>query len=246
VRSLKIVGKSDVGKIRPTNEDKFATGELPGGAIFTIVCDGMGGANGGNIASDTAVKIISNHIVSGYRQDMNGNSIKRMLQSAAFAANVTIFDMAKSVESLKGMGTTLVVALINGDTAYIAHAGDSRAYLITDGFKMSQITRDHSVVQHMLEIGELTTEEALHHPRRNVITRALGVGETVEVEYNEIDFSADDLILICTDGLTNYVDNEGILDILSGYEFSEYANELIEGANQNGGGDNITVVVMKK
>ena len=243
---MKIVGKSDVGKIRPTNEDSFATGELPGGAIFAIVCDGMGGANGVDTASDTAVKIISSHIASGYRQEMNGNSVKRMLQSAAFAANVTIFDMAKSVESLKVMGTTLVVALIIEDTAYIAHAGDSRAYLISSDKKISQITRDHSVVQHMLEIGELTSEEALHHPRRNVITRALGVGETVEVEYNEIDFSEGDLILICTDGLTNYLDNEGILDILRGYEFSEYANELIESANQNGGGDNITVVVMSK
>ncbi|OJU12611.1 MAG: hypothetical protein BGN88_15350 [Clostridiales bacterium 43-6] len=242
---MQIIGRTDTGKIRSVNEDCFATGELPGGAVFAIICDGMGGANGGSVASNTAVKIITDQLANSYRLGMNSVSVQRMLQTAAFAANITIYDMAKSIKTLEGMGTTLVIVLVIEDIAYIAHAGDSRVYLIQDKTP-EQLTRDHSVVQHMMEMGELTKEEAMNHPRRNVITRALGVNETVEVEYTEIELSTDDIVLLCTDGLTNYVSETDMLEVFTHNKFEDLCDKLIENANENGGGDNITVVILLK
>ena len=240
---MKIVSKSDVGRVRRSNQDSYAAGELPGGVSWAVVCDGMGGANGGNIASATAVKMISETISSSYREGMGANSIRTMLQSAVYAANVSIFDMAKSVESLAGMGTTVVAAVLSGDCAHIVHAGDSRAYRIR-GEEITQITKDHSIVQNMVESGQLTADEARYHPRKNVITRALGVEETLEVEYDEIELAGEDVLLICTDGLTNYLDTEDILKIIREHSFYDYPETMIAQANSNGGGDNITVVVI--
>ena len=242
---MRMVSKTDIGRQRRTNQDSYAVGELPGGVAWAVVCDGMGGANGGNIASSTAVKTISEQISSSYRQGMGANSIRNMLQSAVCAANLNIFDMAKSVEALSGMGTTVVVTLICDGVAHIVHAGDSRAYLLS-GKKMKQITRDHSIVQTMLEAGQLTEEEARVHPRKNVITRALGVDEEVEIDYDEVELRRDDAILICTDGLTNYVENSAILKIINQTSFYECPEQLIQKANDNGGGDNITVVVISQ
>lgn len=242
---MKIVSKSDVGRVRRSNQDSYAAGELPGGVSWAVVCDGMGGANGGNIASATAVKMISETISSSYREGMGANSIRTMLQSAVYAANVSIFDMAKSVESLAGMGTTVVAAVLSGGFAHIVHAGDSRAYRIR-GEEITQITKDHSIVQTMVESGQLTADEARYHPRKNVITRALGVEETLEVEYNEIELDGEDVLLICTDGLTNYLDTEDILKIIREHSFYDYPETMIAEANSNGGGDNITVVVITR
>jgi protein phosphatase len=210
---------------------------------WAVVCDGMGGMNGGDIASNTAVKIISERISSVFREGMGANSIRAMLQSSIFAANAQIFDMSKSVETLAGMGTTVVAAVISNGMAHIAHAGDSRAYLVSKD-KLTQITRDHSIVQTMLESGQLTDDEARFHPRKNVITRALGVDSELEIDYNERAFFDDDAILICTDGLTGYVEGGEILKIINEKRFYEYPDELIRAANENGGGDNITVVVL--
>ena len=240
---MKIVSKSDVGRVRRSNQDSYAAGELPGGVGWAVVCDGMGGANGGNIASATAVKMISENISSSYREGMGANSIRTMLQSAVYAANVSIFDMAKSVDSLSGMGTTVVAAVLSDGYAHIVHAGDSRAYRIR-GEEITQITKDHSIVQNMVENGQLTADEARYHPRKNVITRALGVEETLEVEYNEIELDGEDVLLICTDGLTNYLDTEDILQIIREHSFYDYPECMIAEANSNGGGDNITVVVI--
>lgn len=240
---MKIVSKTDVGKVRQSNQDSYAAGELLGDVAWAVVCDGMGGANGGNIASATAVKLISESITSSFREGMSSNSIRTMLQSAVYAANVSIFDMAKSVESLSGMGTTVVAAVISGKVAHIAHAGDSRAYHIS-GDTITQITRDHSIVQSMVESGQLTLDEAKYHPRKNVITRALGVDEIIEIDYNETMMGADDSILICTDGLTNYLEADDIIQVVKNYNFYEYPEILTKLANDNGGGDNITVVVL--
>ena len=242
---MRMVSKTDIGRQRRTNQDSYAVGELPGSVAWAVVCDGMGGANGGNIASSTAVKTISERISSSYRQGMGANSIRNMLQSVINAANLSIFDMAKSVESLNGMGTTVVVALIADSVAHIAHAGDSRAYLLS-GKKMTQITTDHSIVQTMLECGQLTEAEARVHPRKNVITRALGVDERLEIDYNEVVLKKDDAILLCTDGLTNYMEPNEIVQTVNRYSFYECPDKLIEKANENGGGDNITVVVISQ
>lgn len=240
---MRIVSKTDTGRVRRSNQDSYLTGEISGSVAWAVVCDGMGGANGGNVASAMAVKTISEHINSAYRDGMSSNSIRYLLMSAVSAANADVFDAAQNNDTLFGMGTTVVAVIIVNGIAHIAHAGDSRAYLINEN-GMEQITRDHSVVQSMIENGEITEKEAKHHPNRNVITRALGVNERIDADYNEINLTDGDAILICTDGLTNYVENDRILKIIKNHNFYEYPEKLIETANNNGGGDNITVVMM--
>lgn len=240
---MKIAAKTDIGKVRKSNQDSYAAGEFPDGVSWAVVCDGMGGNAGGNIASSSAVKSISDQISSVYRENMTPVSIKNMLVTAVTNANYSIYDMSLANEKLRGMGTTVVAVIVSEHTVYIAHAGDSRAYIIKkDG--MSQITKDHSVVQAMVEKGQLTQEEAQKHPRKNLITRALGVDEEIRVDFNEETMSDDDVLLICTDGLTNFVSKDEILNIAKNGIYYEYADKLVELANQNGGGDNITVVVI--
>ena len=242
---MKIVAKTDTGKIRKVNQDSYAAGELPNSVAWAVVCDGMGGAAGGGIASAAAVKLISEHITSTFRYGMNGNSIKNLLLSAINAANVSVYDMSCSNESLSGMGTTVVVAVVCDGEAHIAHAGDSRAYLISDD-GIRQLTKDHSIVQEMLENGELTPDEAKEHPRKNIITRALGVDETIEIDYCEEELKDNDVILLCTDGLTNYAETKDIYDNTKDGRYYEFADRLVNLANDNGGGDNITVVAIAK
>lgn len=240
---MKIASKTDIGMVRSSNQDSYAAGELSDGTAWAVVCDGMGGANGGNIASANAVKIISEYISSSYHEGMNSNSIKTLLQSSICGANVRLFDMSRTIESLKGMGTTVVAVIISNGIAHIAHAGDSRAYILRDN-KLVQITKDHSMVQSMLDKGQITVEEAQNHPNKNLITRALGVSDDILTEYNEVEFYENDCMLICTDGLTNFVSSDVIEDIASKHNFYEFPQLLIDAANGNGGGDNITIVLL--
>ncbi|MGN1080655.1 MAG: Stp1/IreP family PP2C-type Ser/Thr phosphatase [Acutalibacteraceae bacterium] len=242
---MRIVSKSDIGRMRRTNQDAYAAGELTGNIAWAVVCDGMGGANGGNIASQTAVKVISEKITNNLVGGMNSSAIKSLLNTAIYTANLNVFDMAKSVETLSGMGTTVVAAIICDDVLHIAHAGDSRAYIIS-GDTIKQITKDHSIVQHMVELGQITSEEAKVHPKKNVITRALGVEETIQVDYTEIPFNDGDIIMLCTDGLSNFIDSKQVMEILNSSNFYEFSDRLVDTANKNGGGDNITVVVIAK
>ena len=241
---MKFACKTDIGQVRRTNQDCYAVGELPAGVGWGVVCDGMGGASGGNIASATAVKTVSEKIASNWRAGMGANSIRNMLQSIASAANINVFDMAQSVESLSGMGTTIVLTLVAEGVAHVVHAGDSRAYHITAD-AITQITRDHSLVQDLVEQGRLTEEEAREHPRRNLITRALGVAELLDVEYSEVELGDEDAILLCTDGLTGYVESQEMEEVIRTVPFAEWAERLTKLANQKGGGDNITVVAIR-
>ena len=242
---MKIASKTDIGLVRNSNQDSYAAGELSDGTAWAVVCDGMGGANGGNIASANAVKIISEYISSSYHEGMGSNSIKTLLESSIYGANIRLFDMSRTIESLSGMGTTVVAAIISQGVAHIAHAGDSRAYIIRDN-KLSQITKDHSIVQSMIDKGQLTPDEAKNHPNKNLITRALGVNEEIVVEYNEIGIGEGESILICTDGLTNFLDDENIESKIAECSFDEYPQVLINAANEAGGGDNITIVVLSE
>ncbi len=239
---MRVTAKTDIGKVRSSNQDSYSAGELPGGVAWAVVCDGMGGANGGNVASSVSVRMISHSIDEGYRNGMRPSSIRNMLESAISGANACVFDMAKNDETLAGMGTTCVAALIADGMVYISHVGDSRAYIISKDGSLRQLTRDHSVVQDLLENGSLTSEEAKNYPGKNIITRALGVEETVSADFCEEEFSQDDILLICTDGLTNFVSDEDIIKATSDGKYFEYAERLVELANSNGGGDNITVV----
>lgn len=240
---MNISAKTDIGRVRKQNQDSFGFGELPGGAAWVVVCDGMGGAAAGNIASEEAVRILSSKINAIYREEMNINAIRNMLISSMEAANIMLYDKAASDPELSGMGTTAVAAVFRQEAAFIASVGDSRAYIRAGG-RLNQLTRDHSLVQAMVENGEITQSQAKRHPSKHIITRALGTDDSVEADYFEEYFGQEDLCLLCTDGLTNYVDNDDILQIVNTGGFYELADRLIEAANAKGGGDNVTAVTV--
>ena len=234
--------KSDIGLVRNMNQDACASGDFPDGMAWAVVCDGMGGASSGDVASTTAVRIISERIQSSYREGMTANSIRSVLFSAIEAANAVVFELSCSNPAFEGMGTTVVAAIVQNGAAYIAHAGDSRAYRIT-AEHITQLTRDHSMVQAMVDRGQLTPSQAKDHPRKNIITRALGVDNGILIDFCEEPFDAGDVLLICTDGLTNAVDDEVIFETVRqcGADSTE---KLVDLANANGGRDNITVVTI--
>ena len=240
---MKAFGRTDTGRVRSSNQDAFVSGYLPGGGVFAVVCDGMGGASGGNVASALGIKVISDRLLEVYRENMPANSIHNLLESAIAAANVEIFDTAMADNDLRGMGTTVVAVLITEGKVHIAHVGDSRAYLLTED-RMEQITRDHSIVQSRVEKGQLTPDEAKNHPRKHFITRALGVEEAVECDYNEFSFPEEGILLLCTDGLTNMVETDEIERLVRAGEREDIPARLINAANMAGGSDNITVVVV--
>ncbi len=240
---MKIFAKTDIGLVRSSNQDSYAAGELPGSVAWAVVCDGMGGAAGGNYASSMAVKLISERISSSFRQDMSDLSIKNMLTSAIIAANISVYEAGQADSTLTGMGTTVVVAVIANSSLYVAHVGDSRAYSLSQD-KIEQLTKDHSFVQEMVDSGKLTIDQAKDDPRKNYITRALGVNEDVRVDFCQEYLTDDQIIMLCTDGLTNYVNSEEIIKLTNDSNINELAERLVERANYNGGGDNVTVVTM--
>lgn len=240
---MKIVAKTDKGMVRESNQDAYAVGELPGEVAWAVVCDGMGGAAGGNIASTLAVKVISDKITSSYNSKMRDASIKNLLDSAITAANLEVYDMAYSRPELQGMGTTVVAVIVRDNNAYIAHVGDSRAYIATKD-SIEQVTVDHSLVQDLVNQGKITAVEAEHHPKKNVITRAVGVDKQVDVDFSEIDLSGDSTLILCTDGLSNYVTTKEMAEDINDGQYYAFADRLVKRANHNGGGDNITVVAM--
>lgn len=242
---MKIVAKTDKGKVRASNQDAYAVGELPGEVAWAVVCDGMGGAAGGDIASALAVKVISDKITSCFNEKMRDASIKNLLDSAITAANLEVYDMAYSRPELSGMGTTVVCAILRDDQAFIAHAGDSRAY-IADSKNIRQITTDHSYVQDLVDKGKITADEAENHPRKNFITRAVGIDKMIKIDFDQIELQDDDILLLCTDGLSNYVSTKELHSELNDGQYYAFADRLVKRANKNGGGDNITVVAIAK
>ncbi len=240
---MKVDSATDIGLVRRQNEDDVRTGQLPDGA-WAIVCDGMGGANAGEVASQNAVQVISDGICKNYSEGASGNTIKYLLYAAICDANTVLFNLAKEYEKLSGMGTTAVVALASRGTVHVCHAGDSRAYLIRES-GIEQITRDHSIVQELVDAGTLTEEEAKHHPQKNIITRCLGVREQVEADYSEHPVGPGDLVLLCTDGLTNYLSAEEILAYSRQMDPAALIRQLIQEAKRRGGVDNITAAVIE-
>ena len=239
---MKIFSKTDKGKVRNTNQDSFFAGELTSGEVFGIVCDGMGGANAGNVASETAIKIISEYIKHSYRIGMDDFEAEKMLKNAIDSANFEIHELASSDEELNGMGTTAVIALAQNKRAIIANVGDSRIYLLGD--EISQLTRDHSVVQSLIESGKISPEDAKAHPRKNVITRAIGAESDVVTDTSVVELGDAKALLLCTDGLSSYVSGEQILEVFKKNEPKDVPEKLVELANKAGGGDNITVVLL--
>jgi len=240
---MECFGATDTGRVRSNNQDTFRLGELSETALYAVVCDGMGGANGGGVASSITADILEKRIVSQYRENMPASSVFNLLESAIDAANIEVLDRAMADTELAGMGTTVVVVLVQNNEAVIAHVGDSRLYRLSkEG--LSQVTTDHSVVQEMIEKGQLTEEQAKEHPRKHFITRAVGVADEVRADYDTVTLEAGDRLLLCSDGLTNMVSDDGIAAKLQADDVPMLAQTLIQTANLAGGEDNITAVVI--
>ena len=241
---MQAVKKVDIGKVRDINQDAAEAFMLSDNTAFAIVCDGMGGTNGGEIASNRAVEIVTEYVKNSYSPKLDNEKMAQLLKNAILSANIELFKMSQSNQNLSGMGTTVVAALVKDDYAIISHVGDSRAYIINDD--IIQITTDHSVVQSLIESGKLSLKEAKEFPDKNVITRALGVQETVISDYSIVPLKPGDYILLCSDGLTNFAETSAILDIFKKNELSDIPDLLIEFANSGGGGDNISVAIVSK
>ena len=240
---MKIYGATHKGLVRSTNQDCFDFELLTDTSSFAVVCDGMGGANAGNVASQLAVQVIKDYLKRALNAKMSSMQIENILRSALYSANSAVYDFAVKDENLKGMGTTVVLLFIYDNTAYILHVGDSRAYRYS-GSSLTQLTVDHSMVQSMVDNGQITTEEAKVHPNKNIITRALGVSSEVNADLNIVNLEQDDILLLCTDGLSNYVSEEKIVTELTNFS-DKSIDRLIELANEGGGGDNITAIAVK-
>ncbi|SHM08551.1 protein phosphatase [Caldanaerovirga acetigignens] len=233
--------KSDRGRVRPNNEDAFYIPENMNELLLFIVADGMGGHNAGEVASRLAVEEISSFIKSKYYAKSFQEDVVLLIKEAFKAANEKIYTMSLQSEQLAGMGTTATLALFNQGRVYIGHVGDSRAYMLR-GDHLRQLTKDHSLVWQLMEEGRLTAQEIKCHPMRNIITRALGVDEKVDVDVYDYEYKSGDIFLLCSDGLTNMLDDEKIREIILNADSIEAAAErLVQAANNLGGHDNITV-----
>ncbi len=239
---MQVFSASDIGTRRQFNQDFFVNTSLRPDTVLSVVCDGMGGANAGHIASNLAANLITEYIKRSFVPDMNESSIKNLLSSAIKTANSEIFEKARSEEQYFGMGTTAVVALAINDKAYIAHVGDSRAYLINNG-SATLLTKDHSVIQTLIDNGHITEQEAKIHPERNVITRAIGTAEDVDSDFTEVSLK-NGLLLLCTDGISNVINANELKNKAAQIECEKLPESLIELANSLDSGDNVTVTVL--
>ncbi len=241
---MKIQSFTDKGMVRDMNQDAFKTGEFQNGGAWAVVCDGMGGVAGGQVASEICVNEVSSHIEKGYRKGMSMKSVKNLLVSAITAANIKVYETAEENLQYSGMGTTVVAVVILNGFAAIAHIGDSRAYFINEE-EIKQVTKDHSVVQFLIDTGRITVEQSRTHPDRNVITRAVGVSPEIEVDVDIIPVNKGDIVLVCTDGLYEYITQEEMFNVIKNTQNSEPAKVLLDMANEAGGKDNITVVTVE-
>lgn len=237
---MQFSAKTDIGVCRESNQDAYATGVFESGDVWAVVCDGMGGVSGGQIASKLCVEKTSEAIQRGYRSKMSVRAVKNLLNSAICAANSVVFEESQKERALNGMGTTIVAVIVTKGVAVFAHVGDSRAYILND--KIECVTKDHSLVQFLLDSGKITEDEAKVHPERNIITRAVGIMSFVDVEFDIVDLGDDDDILLCTDGLSGSVDEATIYSIIRSNE--NVADKLISEAIEGGSRDNITAVVL--
>lgn len=231
---------TDIGKVRKINEDSCAANSV-GDFPYIIVADGMGGHEAGEVASQMAIDVIENHLRHNLNNDMTYAQASETIRQAFLSANSIIFNYSKNHYKIMGMGTTTTLAMVYRECLITAHVGDSRAYKIThDG--ISQITRDHSYVQELVARGEISPEAAKNHPKRNFITRAMGTEDVVKVDITTKDYEGETIIL-CSDGLTNYVDDTEIFEkITGGQSLDSSLRELVDLANSRGGRDNITIV----
>lgn len=240
---MRTAQKTDIGRIRMVNEDRFVVQNDWRGFTLAIVADGMGGHQAGDIASQMAVDMIVEQL-QAVHPGMSAEERKLAIRSAIETANERIFDFASRREKYRGMGTTVVVALASPETLVIGHIGDSRAYLVRQD-SIVQLTQDHSLVNELVRTGQITAEEASTHPRRNVLTRALGTEPAITAELNEFSWQEGDTVLLCSDGLSGLVDASTLLHLIhTGNSLEEKVQLLVDEALAAGGDDNITVVLI--
>ena len=237
-------GLTDPGCVRKQNQDAYLIEQLDRASLLCVVCDGMGGAKSGNIASSLAAEVFVEEVKRTWKPRMEQDMIDQMLQSAVKLANFTVFDQAAQFEEFDGMGTTLVAALIHGKKATFVNVGDSRAYGISRN-GIHQITKDHSLVQMMVERGELKPELAKSYPGKNLITRAIGTETFVMCDIYHQTVAKGDYLLLCSDGLSNMMDDQEILfEVVHGVNKQHCCKRLLDIAKNRGAPDNVTSVLV--
>ena len=241
---MEVWGLTDPGLVRSQNQDYFLVQTLGKHDAAAVVCDGMGGAKSGNVASRMAAEIFLEQVSRGYRPAMTAEQAEYLLQTAVSIANRAVYENAELSEDMSGMGTTLVAILTVGRTAYIANVGDSRAYLMNQT-GVQKITVDHSLVEMMVQRGELSSEQAKSYPGKNLITRAIGTEQNVECDIYSCQIRQGDFFLLCSDGLTNLLaDQEILFEVIHGYRKDDCCRRLLGIAKDRGAPDNVTVVLI--
>ncbi len=241
--NLKALCISDLGRSRDINEDSCAYIKLKDDVYLLIVADGMGGHSAGEVASKMAVNSITDFFRNNLNNDKKLDDIKKLVQESILKANRDIYQNSILNSKYSGMGTTVTLALIYKGTMIVGHVGDSRAYLYKKG-RLEKVTTDHSLVAELVKNGTITEAEALHHPQKNIITRALGVDEDIKIDIVVQEIEEGNRILLCTDGLSNMVYDDEIEERLKSYkDIEEAAHDMVDTANNRGGFDNITVII---
>ena len=235
---------TDRGCVRSQNQDTYMTLQLDKNTLLCVVCDGMGGAKSGNVASQMAAEVFVQEVQRSWMAGMSKERTSQLMQTAVRLANTTVFDQSRQFEEFQGMGTTLVAALIQGKLATVVNVGDSRAYKVDrDGIR--QITKDHSMVQLMVDRGELTPEMAKTYPGKNLITRAVGTESTVVTDVFQLEVEKDDCLLLCSDGMSNMMDDQEILfEVVHGVNKEGCCQRLLDIATGRGAPDNVTSVLI--
>ena len=237
-------GLTDVGCVRAQNQDAFLIEKLDKHTLLCVVCDGMGGAKSGNIASTLAADVFVQQVKQTWNGEFNQGNVDHMLKNAVKLANFTVFDQAQQFEEFAGMGTTLVAVLVHGKWATFVNVGDSRAYMI-DQVGIHQVTVDHSVVQLMVSRGEITPEQAKTYPGKSLITRAIGTETMVPCDIFHKKLSSGNFLLLCSDGLSNLMDDQEILfEVAHGQEKDRCCQRLLDIAKKRGAPDNVTSVLV--
>ena len=241
---MQVWGLTDPGCVRKQNQDAYQIEELDRHTLLCVVCDGMGGAKSGNVASSLAVDVFTQEVGRSWTADMDQERLDQMLHSAVKLTNFTVHDQAQQFEDFTGMGTTLVAVLLRNKQVTVVNVGDSRAYAINpDG--VTQLTEDHSLVQLMVKNGELTKEQARSYPGKNLITRAIGTEPVVEPDIFHHKVERGDCLLLCTDGLSNIIDEQEMLfEVVHGDEKKQCCQRLLDIAKNRGAPDNVTSILV--
>lgn len=238
-------GLTDAGCVRSQNQDVFKIEQLDKNTVLCIVCDGMGGAKAGNVASSLAADVFVEEICRTWMPGMDQLSIDRMMEDAVHLANATVLEQGRQFEEFSGMGTTLVAAFIRGEEATVVNVGDSRAYAVNAG-GIHRVTVDHSLVEVMVGRGELTPEEAKSYPGKNYITRAIGTESMVQCDVFHVDLEKGSCLFLCSDGLSNIIDDQEILfEVVHGVKKQYCCQHLVEIAKGRGAPDNVTGVLVQ-